>query len=102
MGNDELGKVLIGGMLGKALTSTHGKIPGTVILMGDGIEISTIRDDTVQLLQTMERLGTRVLTCTTCLNMLKLLDKLRVGKAATAQEIADVLSDPSKHIVTMS
>ena len=102
MADDTLGKVLIVGMLSKALTSTHGQLPGTIILMGDGIEISTIRDDTVSILQTMERLGVTILSCTTCLTMLKLLNKVRVGKAATAQEIADILSDPSKKIVTMS
>ncbi|KAH7828147.1 Selenophosphate synthetase [Monocercomonoides exilis] len=100
LGDDTLGKLLARGLLQTLASSPV--IPGKIIFMGDSVEMTTITNETVNILRDLERMGVTIWSCITCLVTLKLKEKVRVGRAATSKEIVSVLSDSSKRIVTMS
>ncbi|KAJ4458250.1 putative Selenide; water dikinase [Paratrimastix pyriformis] len=99
-GNEQLGAILAAGILGKLLT-TPAPLPGTILFLGDGVELTTINDNTVTTLRELERRGVVVWSCSTCLNHLKLMDRLRVGRNVTADEVAELLASAPR-VVSMS
>lgn len=94
--NEDLGKILINGFV---FTLTQVKpYPKAVVLVNQGVELSTINEETVENLKVLENKGTNVVSCGTCLDFLDLKDKLSVGEISNMYDIVEILSDSSNCI----
>lgn len=94
--NEDLGKILINGFV---FTLTQVKpYPKAVVLVNQGVELSTINEETVENLKVLENKGTNVVSCGTCLDFLDLKDKLNVGEISNMYDIVEILSDSSNCI----
>lgn len=94
--NEDLGKILINGFV---FTLTQVKpYPKAVVLVNQGVELSTINEETVENLKVLEEYGTNVVSCGTCLDFLDLKDKLNVGEISNMYDIVEILSDSSNCI----
>ncbi|WXR62826.1 sulfurtransferase-like selenium metabolism protein YedF [Peptostreptococcaceae bacterium AGR-M142] len=94
--NEDLGKILINGFV---FTLTQVKpYPKAVVLVNQGVELSTINEETVENLKVLENKGTNIVSCGTCLDFLDLKDKLNVGEISNMYDIVEILSDSSNCI----
>lgn len=94
--NEDLGKILINGFV---FTLTQVKpYPKAVVLVNQGVELSTINEETVENLKVLENKGTNIVSCGTCLDFLDLKDKLSVGEISNMYDIVEILSDSSNCI----
>lgn len=95
-GDDTLGMALMKGFV-YALTQLD-SIPDTVLLYNGGAKLSIEGAETVEDLKNLEKAGTEILTCGTCLNHYGIADKLAVGEVTNMYVIAEKLSQASKVI----
>lgn len=94
--NEDLGKILINGFV---FTLTQVKpYPKAVVLVNQGVELSTINEETAENLKVLENKGTNIVSCGTCLDFLDLKDKLSVGEISNMYDIVEILSDSSNCI----
>ncbi|RJP64995.1 MAG: sulfurtransferase-like selenium metabolism protein YedF [Candidatus Abyssobacteria bacterium SURF_17] len=95
-GDDELGLNLMMNFifhLTKAET-----VPETIILMNSGVTLASEGSEVLDELRELERRGTSVLVCGTCLNFFNIKDQLKAGHVSNMGEIATTLLDASKVI----
>lgn len=95
-GDDTLGMALMKGFV-YALTQLD-SMPDTVLLYNGGAKLSIEGAETVEDLKNLEKAGTEILTCGTCLNHYGIADKLAVGEVTNMYVIAEKLSQASKVI----
>ena len=88
-GSDDLGYVLVGGML-TALIETNKK-PEKIIFLNFGINLVTDGSLVIPLLKKLEENGTEMLCCGTCLDYFGKIDQLKIGRMTDMAEILDVL-----------
>ncbi|KEA45637.1 hypothetical protein CR66_06600 [Campylobacter mucosalis] len=63
------------------------------MLVNNAVRLSTDRaQPAFKALKDLEALGVKILSCGSCLEAYKLVDKLGVGEITNAFEIADILS----------
>jgi selenium metabolism protein YedF len=89
-GNDDLGIILI-----KKFLKTFADIapaPDFVLLFNTGVKLASEGADTLGELKALERKGTKVLSCGTCLEYFGIKEKLRTGNVSTMHEIVGVWS----------
>lgn len=95
-GDDELGLNLMMNFiyhLSKAEAA-----PETIILMNSGVMLATEGSEVLEELREMEKKGTRVLVCGTCLNFFNIKDQLKAGQVSNMVEIATTLLGASRVI----
>lgn len=93
-GAPELGMVLI-----KSLMTTLAAMnppPDNLIFINSGVFLTCAGSPVLEPLQKMASSGTRILSCGTCLEYYKLIDKLQAGKISNMHEINAILSGPGK------
>lgn len=95
-GDEALGKLLMKGFV-YALTEQD-SAPDTVLLYNGGAYLSCEGSDSLVDLQTLEKNGTEILTCGTCLNHYGLSEKLAVGGVTNMYEIVEKMSGARKII----
>lgn len=91
LGSDDLGEKLM-----KAFTYTLTELdnpPKCILFMNSGVELCLEGADTLKNLQHLEKGGTEILVCGTCLDFFGLTDKLAVGKISNMYDIAGHLID---------
>lgn len=96
VGDDTLGSALMKGFV-YALTQLD-YAPDTVLLYNGGAKLSCTGAQTVEDLKVLERNGTTVLTCGTCLNHYGLTEQLAVGSVTNMYAIAETLAAAGKVI----
>ncbi|QCD44541.1 sulfurtransferase-like selenium metabolism protein YedF [Campylobacter mucosalis] len=90
-GSGEVGVGLLAKFLG-AFLQVENK-PYAVLLVNNAVRLSTDRaQPAFKALKDLEALGVKILSCGSCLEAYKLVDKLGVGEMTNAFEIADILS----------
>ncbi|QKF62507.1 sulfurtransferase-like selenium metabolism protein YedF [Campylobacter mucosalis] len=90
-GSGEVGVGLLAKFLG-AFLQVENK-PYAVLLVNNAVRLSTDRaQPAFKALKDLEALGVKILSCGSCLEAYKLVDKLGVGEITNAFEIADILS----------
>jgi selenium metabolism protein YedF len=86
-GDETLGKLLIKGLL--YTVSELLSPPRTLVLMNSGVRLAAEREETIELLKTIEGKGAEVLVCGTCLDYFHLKEGLRAGRVSNLYEITE-------------
>ena len=95
-GDEKLGKKLMKAFI-YALTSQD-VLPDKVICYNRGAFLTTEDPDTVRDLQKLEKEGTVIMTCGTCLDYYGLKEKLQVGIISNMYDIVEALMNASSVI----
>jgi selenium metabolism protein YedF len=98
-GDEVLGKLLVKGLL--YTLSELASPPPTLVLMNSGVRLAAERDETIELLKTIQSKGCEILVCGTCLDFYHLKDKLGAGRVSNLYEIAGKFLS-SAEVVTIS
>ena len=96
IGNDELGKVLIKGLL--YAVSQLEELPKTILFYNGGATLTTEGSASLEDLKNMEAQGVTIKTCGTCLDYYGLKDKLQVGTITNMYDIVETM-DKAAHII---
>jgi len=85
IGDDSLGSTLMKGFI---FTLTQSKpLPKKVMFLNSGVKLTTENEETVKNLQILEKEGTEIVSCGTCLDFYNLKDKLKVYGGGFRQDI---------------
>lgn len=91
-GSGEVGSVLLSKFLG-AFLQLNSK-PYAIICVNKAINLTTDRaNPSFSVLKNLESAGVKILSCGSCLEAYKLVDKLGVGEISNAYEIAEILTE---------
>ena len=94
--NRELGKVLVNGFL-NAITSLP-KRESRIIFISNGVRLTTQGSYVLDTLFKLKESGFEILICGTCLDFLKIRDKVQIGTISNALEIMEALTNADKVI----
>lgn len=90
-GSGPIGKSLLAKFLGAALSLDEK--PVKVICVNNAVHITTNRGhECFEAIKKLNEAGVEILSCGSCLESYKLVDKLAIGEISNAYEIMDVLS----------
>ena len=90
-GSGPIGKSLLAKFLGAALNLDEK--PAKVICVNNAVHITTNRGhECFEAIKKLNEAGAEILSCGSCLEGYKLVDKLAIGEISNAYEIMDVLS----------
>ncbi|WP_177387044.1 sulfurtransferase-like selenium metabolism protein YedF [uncultured Campylobacter sp.] len=90
-GSGPIGKSLLAKFLGAALSLDEK--PVKVICVNNAVHITTNRGhECFEAIKKLNEAGAEILSCGSCLESYKLVDKLAIGEISNAYEIMDVLS----------
>jgi selenium metabolism protein YedF len=98
-GDEALGKLLVKGFL--YTLSEMDRPPKTLVFMNSGVRLAAEREETIELLRTMEARGVELLVCGTCLDYLHLKESLRAGRVSNLYEITERFLAP-EGVVTVA
>jgi selenium metabolism protein YedF len=88
-GDEELGRILMRSFV-KTIKDLDPR-PSLLIFVNSAVRLTTEGSHLIEDLLALERSGTRIVSCGTCLDYYRLLDRLRVGTATNMYEIASAL-----------
>ena len=80
-GDQILGKMLMANFL-RLLGDSQQK-PGEIVFWNTGVRLACEGSSVLDHLEKLEKQGVAILSCTTCLEYLDLLDKLKIGQPTT-------------------
>ncbi len=86
----------LGGKLAESffkVLSDSERVPAQVIFINSGIFLTTEGSPIVDSLKTLEKQGTEVVSCTTCLNYLDRVDKILVGRSVDMKDTVDAITN---------
>ncbi len=95
-GSDDLGNMLIGGML-TTLVETD-RVPDKMIFINSGINLVVENSPVLNLLRKLENNGCELLACGTCLDYFGKTENLKVGRVSNMLEILEAMTSYSKVI----
>lgn len=93
-GSEELGKMMVGGML-TAFFETE-RIPEKIIFMNSGINLVIEGSNVLDILTKLEKNGSKLLVCGTCLEYYNKINYIKVGNISNMDEILEVLTSYTK------
>jgi len=96
-GDPQLGRILMKAFL-KTLENLD-PLPSSVLFINAGVHLTTEGSEDLATIVELEKLGIEIMSCGTCLDFYKKLDKLRVGIAGNLFDIVDRLNRAPKIIV---
>jgi selenium metabolism protein YedF len=90
-GDDQLGKMLMANFL-RLLAESQDK-PGALVFWNAGVRLVCEGSPVLDYLKKLDGQGVEILACTTCLEFIELVEKLKVGKPTTmVRSIQSVLN----------
>ena len=95
-GSDELGVKLIVNYL--KLINEQDLLPKFITIYNGGVKLICTNSPAIDILKTIEKAGTKIIACKTCLNHFNLFDKMEVGIAGTMMDIVELQSIAGKVI----
>ncbi|MCB2208364.1 MAG: sulfurtransferase-like selenium metabolism protein YedF [Bacteroidetes bacterium] len=95
-GSDDLGNMLVGGML-TTLVETE-RTPDKIIFINSGINLVINDSPVLSLLKKLEDRGCELLSCGTCLDYFDKMENLEVGRVSNMLEILEAMTSYSKVI----
>ena len=94
--NTGLGTLLMQKFLHTVIASPNR--PETILLMNNGVKLTTVDSPSLPELKEMEKQGVEILACGTCLARLEITHKIAVGKISNMDEIAGKMLQAGKII----
>jgi sulfur relay (sulfurtransferase) complex TusBCD TusD component (DsrE family) len=61
------------------LLDEHAILPGAICFYTEGVHLTVEGSPVLEILQSLDKKGVRLILCSTCLNYYNLIDKVRVG-----------------------
>jgi selenium metabolism protein YedF len=104
IGSDVIGRgdnIELGSLLMQSFLHTVGGFkatPATIIMMNNGVKLTTSDSPALGELQQMESRGIEILACGTCLDRLELMDKVSVGQVSNMYTITETMMKATKVI----
>ena len=95
-GSEDLGKMLVGGMLTTLVEEE--RTPDKIIFLNSGINLVLKNSPVLNLLIELESKGSELLSCGACLDYFDEMKNLKAGRVSNMVEILDVLTSYSKVI----
>ena len=95
-GYDELGEILRKAFL-YSLTQMP-EPPSAIVFANSGVELTVEGSEALETLKELVDRGVEIIVCGTCVDYLKLADKVAVGEISNMQEIAETLAASAKVI----
>ena len=96
VGDEALGSTLMKAFI---FTLSQSKpLPKKVMFLNSGVKLTTENEETVKNLQALEKEGTEIVSCGTCLDFYNLKDKLQVGSVGNMYDIVDSLNQSSNKL----
>ena len=92
----ELSHLLIKNYLGLLLSEEH--IPSYICMYADGVKFACEGSHVIEELSLLEKAGSKIIICKTCLVFNNLLDNISVGSVGTMLDIIDVQHNSTKVI----
>jgi len=96
-GDNKLGKILMKAFL-KTLLEFNTR-PHQLIFVNSGVYLTTSGSEEIETIRTLEREGSEIFSCGTCLDFYHLKEKLEVGQMSNMFEIASLLLDADRVVV---
>ena len=90
-GNDELGKLLMANFL--RLLGESPEKPKMLVCWNAGVKLLCEGSQVLEHLKKLTFQGVEILGCTTCLEYLELIDKLKVGKPTMMKKSIDAMME---------
>lgn len=90
-GNDELGHVLIKGLI--YALAHQDNVPKTALFYNGGASLTCEGSESLEDIKELEERGCTILTCGTCLDYLNMREKLAVGGVTNLYEIAQIITN---------
>lgn len=97
-GNDELGAVLMKGVL--YAMAQRDEVPRKIIFFNSGAYLTSEGSASLEDIRELERRGTEILTCGTCLDYLGIREQLAVGGVTNLYFITEAMLEPGR-VVTL-
>ena len=88
-GNRDLGHVLIQGFLHTLLEVSNK--PDIMLFFNNGVKLTVEGSEVIEDLNELEKNGTKILVCGTCLNFFEIKDELRAGSVSNMYEIVEAM-----------
>ena len=95
-GDDELGLNLMMNHLHQL--SKADIVPDVIIMMNAGVKLVVEGSEVLEELEQLEKRGSTILACGTCMNFFNVAEKQKVGKPSNMVEITNTLLNASKVI----
>ena len=95
-GSEDLGKMLVGGMLTTLVEEE--RTPDKIIFMNSGINLAVVGSPVLSLLKKLETRGSKLLICGACLDYFDEMENLKAGRVSNMVEILEILTSHSKVI----
>ena len=94
-GDDALGKILMKSYM--YALSESSEIPEELVFLNGGVKLVTEGTEVLDSIKELERKGTKIISCGTCLDFYGLKDKLLTGEVSNMYTIVEIMN--SKRIV---
>lgn len=91
---EDLQRILGVNFLGLAAGSD--RAPEKILLYGDGVKLACLGSDVIDALKALEKRGTRIVLCRTCLDYFGLTGKVAIGTVGTMTDIHAALEEAAK------
>jgi hypothetical protein len=95
---EDLQRILVVNFFG--LSADSDLSPETVLFYADGVKLACEGSAVVESLRALEKKGTRLILCRTCLDYFGLIDKVAVGSVGKMTDIVAALEEATK-VVTV-
>ncbi len=95
-GDDQLGEVLIKSFFYTLVESED--IPRAIVFLNSGVKLSCEGSAVLEHLMAIEKKGTEILSCGTCLDFFQLKEKLCVGQVTNMYTVLDKMNKADKVI----
>lgn len=95
-GDEKLGRVLMKAFL--QTLGADGKNPSKIIFLNSGVFLTTEGSEHLDAISNLEKAGSEVMSCGTCLDFYGLSQKLKVGRPSNMFEIVEILSGADRVI----
>ena len=96
IGDDQLGRILMKAFL-KTLKSAE-PLPAEIICVNNGVHLTAEGSEELPVLQELAAKGVEIVSCGTCLDFFKKLDKVKVGIVGNMFDIVGRLNKAAKII----
>lgn len=73
-------------------------IPRYILFMNKGVKVATDNDQVVEQLKALQKMGSEILVCGTCLNYYNIADKLKIGTVSNMYDIVSTMKAADKVI----
>ncbi|TFH30661.1 MAG: hypothetical protein E4G97_05360 [Deltaproteobacteria bacterium] len=91
---EDLQRILAVSFFGLSADSEHS--PETILFYADGVKLACEGSAVVESLRALEKKGTRLILCRTCLDYFGLMDKVAVGSVGKMTDIVAAMEEATK------